>query len=808
LARYDDSSIKKMTAMEHIRNKSSMYVGAADLDADVQLFKEILDNSADESLDPLKRYRIKIVFMHKGGRYQVVIQDEGRGIPTRKMQELYTEPYTSGKYSAAAYNGLSTGTFGIGSKATVALSRMFLSISKRSEGTGKIVTSKGKVVDYHIEDVMPGSNTGTIVVYETDRDILTRSGSFMTDPEGLQRAVELVEYISAFKNNTKIEVYTRNELLTDKWYTSMSAAEQWNFIDQLTGDLVYMSPEDITPMSYVREKYGIQDKMVWDIKLEKTIDPTNDMDVHGFDIWVGISSGGKTGLIASVNSNMMNDWQSSHVICLVNVLKSKLEDYLDTENKELCSYFKTKYIPPLFGYIRAFFKNASFEGQTKKSFKDVAFAALYTEKLTEMLKAFPVTKWEDLFNIIAPDLEEKFLASSNRAMRVGKSLKNVTADMINMGSYIPCDIKNSEITELLITEGDNAGGYVKAVRDPSYQAVFKLTGKPINAISADAAALRNNAVYQDMLRLFGVGPNDVNLDNFNYNKIGLLADADPDGYHIQALLVGNIYRINPLILETGRVFIATPPLYVLETRTNNIFLRDQHALNDLKVESYRSYFDIELAVHDTGVIHSLRDNTFRDFIYLVKRIGIVISDVANKLVIDPLILEQLVHCVQYLNVMNIDCDRIRDTLGLDKCLYQKIANTILLVHSGIEISIPLDKLVQEIYAYILPELEEARWDKYNILLSSKTVDKYKRVPVSFMMLYNYFDEMDSKFPIRRLKGLGECTPEQLKHTCVDPSTRTYATIRSIGDVDRLYDMLGVDAVARKKMLQTDMGGVF
>ena len=801
--KYDDSSIQTMTAMQHIRNKSSMYVGAADLDADVQLFKEILDNSVDESINLLNTYRIKVLFLYKGNRYQVVIKDEGRGIPCGKMKDLYTQPFTSGKYNAKAYNGLSTGTFGIGSKATVALSRKFLSISKRKEGTGKIVTEKGNVKEYEVTPPMPGNNTGTIVVYETDRDILTRSGSFMTDPEGLQRALELVEYISAFKNNTKIEVYTHPNIFPDKWFP-LPVEQQWDFIENLQGTLVYSTPDDITPMSYVRAKFDISGKTLWDIELEKTIDPTNDNDTFGFDINVGICSGAKVGIIASVNSNMMNDWQSSHVSCLINVLKSKLVDYLDTENKELCGYFKTKYNLPLFGYIRAFFKNASFEGQTKKSFKDVAFAALYTEKLLKMVSKFPSDKWETLFNVIAPDLEEKFLASSNKSLRVGKSLKNVASEMLNAGSYIPSDVKNNEITELLITEGDNAGGYVKAVRDPIYQAVFKLSGKPINALSADAAALRSNAVYQDMLRLFGVGPNDTNLEKFNFNKIGLLADADPDGYHIQALLVGNIYKINPLILETGRVFIATPPLYVLETKDNNIFLRDQHALDDLRVDSYYSYFDIELAVPNSKHIYKLKYQEFRDFVYLAKRIGIVISDVANKLAIDAMILEQLVHCVEYLNVLSLDCDKIKEMLGLDACFYHKIANTLLLVYGGIEFSIPLDKLSSEIHAFILPELEKARWKDYIVLLSSKVVDKYKRLPVSFMHLYSYFDEMDSKFPIRRLKGLGECTAEQLKHTCVDPTTRTFSVIRNLGDVDRLFALLGVDTAARKALIKTDM----
>lgn len=801
--KYDDSHIQSMTMMQHIRSKYSMYVGSADLDANVQLFKEILDNSVDESIDANRIYKIKVVFFHARNRYQVAILDEGRGVPCGKLVEVYTEPFTSGKYDAKAYHGLSTGTFGIGSKATVALSRRFLAITKRRDGAGKIVAHQGDLVSTDIGRPMPGTNTGTLILHEPDSTILTESYKFMKDDDGLQRALDLVEYISAFKSNTRIEIYTQPTLLPDKWY-QIPLKDQWDYISNLTPNLVYRSPEDITPMSYVRSKYEISGKTLWDIDLMKTIDPQDENDVYGFDICLGIAQGAKTGIVASVNSNMMNDLQSSHVACVLNVLKSKLVDYLDTDNVELCGYFKTKYNLPVFGYIRSYYKNASFEGQTKKAFKDVAFAALYTDKLTKLVSRFPSDKWETLFNTIAPDLEEKFLSSSNRAMKVGRSLKNVTLEMINSGSYIPCDLRNNEITELLITEGDNAGGYVKAVRDPSYQAVFKLSGKPINAITADPAALRANAVYQDMLRLFGIGPNDTDLERFNYNKIGLLADADPDGYHIQALLVGNIYKINPLILESGRVFIAAPPLYVLETKDNNVFLRDQHALDDLRVDAYFMYFDIELAAQKTRSLRKLNYQEFRDFVYLVNRIGTVITDVANKLVIEPVILEQLVHCIDYLGVRNLNCDAIKKKLGLDACYYQQIANTLLLVYGGMEISIPMDKLVSEIRAYILPELERARWMEYIVLLSSKVVDKYRRLPVSFMQLYGYFQEMNSKFPVRRLKGLGECTAEQLRHTCVDPITRTYSVIKSVGDVDRLFALLGVDTAARKALLHSNV----
>ena len=132
--KYNESSIKQMTQLEHMRSKYSMYVGAADLDADCQLLKELVDNVADEALDPNKIYEAKSVFFVGKGRYQVAIVDHGRGIPCNKLKMIYTEAYTSGKYDTQAYGGVSTGTFGIGSKATVALSKRFVAITKRSDG--------------------------------------------------------------------------------------------------------------------------------------------------------------------------------------------------------------------------------------------------------------------------------------------------------------------------------------------------------------------------------------------------------------------------------------------------------------------------------------------------------------------------------------------------------------------------------------------------------------------------------------------------------------------------------------------------
>ena len=50
-----------------------------------------------------------------------------------------------------------------------------------------------------------------------------------------------------------------------------------------------------------------------------------------------------------------------------------------------------------------------------------------------------------------------------------------------------------------------------------------------------------------------------------YGKVVLLTDADVDGAHIRTLLLTFLFRYRKELFQQGRVYVAVPPLYRIET---------------------------------------------------------------------------------------------------------------------------------------------------------------------------------------------------------------------------------------------------
>src|SRR5436305_13474859 len=141
---YDESKIKTLSSLEHIRLRTGMYIGRIGNgshpdDGCYILLKEVLDDAIDEFImGHGKEVQIEIV----GSR--VAVRDFGRGIPLGKVVDCVSKINTGAKYNDEVFQ-FSVGLNGVGTKAVNALSKEFFVRSHREGQFAEANFKQGKL---------------------------------------------------------------------------------------------------------------------------------------------------------------------------------------------------------------------------------------------------------------------------------------------------------------------------------------------------------------------------------------------------------------------------------------------------------------------------------------------------------------------------------------------------------------------------------------------------------------------------------------------------------------------------------------
>ena len=548
-AEYQGEDLQRLSDLEHVRERPSMYIGDTTSRGLHHLVYEVVDNSIDEAMAGFAT-TIHVTINNDGS---LTAMDDGRGIPVDVHEQLTMQEEREittlegvmtflkfgGKFEKGAYQ-TSGGLHGVGVTVVNFLSEwcevevyrdglIYQQEYERGVPTGP-VTTVGKT-----------DRVGTKTTFKPDSQI------FQTTKFEYSILLKRLQELAFLNSGVRIIFKDERNGEGEEFCYERGIIEFVEHInrssDPLHKEVIYVS--------------GEQEGVGFEIALQYTTDITE--NVHSYVNNINTYEGGThvSGFRTALTRTLNTYGKKNNLFGKVAVTGEDFREGITT-------------------IISMKIPEPQFEGQTKTKLGNNEVEGIVSSGFGEFLKTYLEENPS-----VAKTLIRKGVQAAEAREAAKKAREHVRRKSILGGSGLPgklrdCLSSDVEKCELYLVEGDSAGGSAEGGRLKEFQAILPLRGKIINAYKAREDKVLANEEVQSIISAIRVGiGEDQDLSKRRYDKIIIMTDADVDGSHIRTLLLCFFYRQMYQLIEAGKIYVAQPPLFRVKHKKETYYVQSE-----------------------------------------------------------------------------------------------------------------------------------------------------------------------------------------------------------------------------------------
>ena len=541
---YSADSIQALEGMEHVRKRPSMYIGDVGVRGLHHLVYEVVDNSIDEALAG----HCDEITVTINADQSLTVEDNGRGIPVgihkkegvSALEVVMTKIGAGGKFDKDSYK-VSGGLHGVGVSCVNALSEHLRATVHRDGEVWEQEYERGKAL-YEVKNTGKTDKTGTIVTFRPDTTIFTQITEFNYDT--LAGRLRELAFLNKGISLRLIDLRGKDPNEEGELFHSKEGLREFiRFLDANREPLT----EDVIAMEGSKNDIPVEVAMIYNTSFNENL--------HSYVNNINTHEGGThlSGFRRGLTSTLKKYADASGMLD-----KLKFEISGDDFREGLTAIVSVKVAEP------------QFEGQTKTKLGNREVTSAVSQAVSEMLENYLEEHPSDAKIIV-----EKVILAAQARHAARKAREMVQRKTVMSGGGLPgklsdCASQDPAECEVFLVEGDSAGGTAKQGRDRHFQAILPLRGKILNVEKAMQHKVFENEEIRNIYTALGVtiGTEEdskaLNLEKLRYHKIVIMCDADVDGSHISTLILTFFFRYMRELIESGYIYIATPPLYLVK----------------------------------------------------------------------------------------------------------------------------------------------------------------------------------------------------------------------------------------------------